>query len=72
MCEIVVIVLGGVFYLNEINYLYTKTQQLNQRICHLHLLLANSWNSMWEKSYQKYILSHAILSAFKNVPKVLT
>jgi len=32
---------------DEIKYLYTKKQQLNLQIYHLHLSLANSWKNTW-------------------------
>jgi hypothetical protein len=32
---------------DEIKYLHTKKQGLNQQLYHLHLDLANSWDNMW-------------------------
>jgi hypothetical protein len=32
---------------DEIKYLYTKKQQLNQQLLQLHTRLANSWNNQW-------------------------
>jgi hypothetical protein len=31
-----------------LKYLHMKKQQTNQRLYHLHLLLANSWGNSWE------------------------
>ena len=32
---------------DEIKFLYTKKQQLNYQIYHLHLLLADTWHNTW-------------------------
>jgi len=32
----------------EIKYLYMKKQQLNRRLCYLHLSMANTWGNTWQ------------------------
>ena len=33
---------------DEIKFLYSKKQKLNAQIYHLHLILANNWNGLWQ------------------------
>ena len=59
---------------DEIKYLYTKKQHLNQQIYHLHLTLANSWNNTW--SYIPHTIEEKLKKVvefkYKNLDKKLT
>ena len=37
---------------DEIRYLYSKKQELNQQIFHLHLALAHAWGNTWQYIYE--------------------
>ena len=38
---------------DEIKHLYSKKQDLNQQIYHLHLILAHKWDNMWQYIYDQ-------------------
>ena len=33
---------------DEMKYLYRKKQQLNQKLCHLHFSLVDTWGNTWQ------------------------
>ena len=60
---------------DEIKYLYTKKQHLNQQIYHLHLILVNSWNNIWpyiQHTIEKKLKKKAIQFKYKNLDKEQT
>jgi hypothetical protein len=54
---------------DEIKYLYTKKQHLNQQICYLDLTLANSWLWSYIQHTVEGKLKKAIQFKYKNVDK---
>ena len=59
---------------DEIRYLYTKKQQINLQIYHLHLSLANTYDSWWshmQHTIEEKLRKH-ISSKYKTIDKKTT
>ena len=55
---------------DELKYLHMKKQQLNTKLYHLHLLLANTWNNSWH--YIQHTINNKLEMETKSIDQIST